>query len=57
MAIAAIDVTKKAEVAVAAIDGTSVAEGVVCLLWYPELGGKWHLPNAQCMSVNCLEVW
>ena len=56
MAIAAFDGTKKAEVAVAATDGTSVAEGAVCLLC-PELGGKLHLSNAQCMSVNFLNVW
>ena len=47
-----IDGTEKAVVAVAAIDGTSV----VCLLC-PELWEEWHLPNAQFMSVDCLEVW
>ena len=57
MSIPETDGTEKAEVAVAAIDGTNVAKGVVCLLWCPELGGKWHLPNAQFMSVNFLEVW
>ena len=40
----------------ASIRGSTIAEGVVCLL-RTELGSKVHFPNAQCMRVNCLEVW
>ena len=52
VAVVAIDGIMKAEESIAVIDGTSV----VCLLC-PELWEEWHLPNAQCMSMNCLDVW